>query len=71
MFKDLRLKAEAAKQRKSLATIIRRKLASEKYTTDQSQVNKLLHELDTAAKKNAKKLKDWNSLDALHEIRQS
>lgn len=64
----LKLKAEAAKKRKSLAAVIREKITSQK-SLNQAEVEEIMNDLDKLAKRNAKKLKGWNSLKALREIR--
>lgn len=65
----LRLKAEAAKTRKSLSAVIREKIGGmeQKYSLDRTEA--LLQELDEVADKNSKRLKGWNSLKALRELR--
>lgn len=64
----IKLKAEAAKKRKSLAAVIREKITSHK-DLNQAEIEEIMNDLDKVAKKNAKKLKGWNSLKALREIR--
>ncbi len=64
----LKLKTEAAKKRKSLAAVIREKIASPKHL-NQAEIEEIMNDLDRVAKRNAKKLKGWDSLKALREIR--
>lgn len=64
----LKLKAEAAKKRKSLAAVIREKITPHKYL-NQAEIEEIMNDLDRIARRNAKKLKGWNSLKALREIR--
>ena len=64
----LKLKAEAAKRRKSLAAVIREKIMTEEQPS-QAEVDKMMADLDKIATRNAKKLKGWDSLKALREIR--
>lgn len=65
----LRLKAEAAKKRKSLAAVIREKLKIERQTRSKDEVEKLLAETEALAKKNAKHLKGFDIVKALREMR--
>ena len=64
----LQLKKEAAEKRKSLSAVIREKLAGDKDYSG-TQVEKLLQDLHKLAKKQSKKLKHFDSLKALREIR--
>lgn len=65
----LKLKAEAAKKRRSLAAIIREKVGIKDKAFSKNRVEKFMQELDKIAENNAKKLKGWDSLKALREIR--
>ncbi len=65
----IKLKAEAAKKRKSLAAIIREKVGVKEETFSKSKVEKFMRELDKIAESNARQLKGWDSLKALREIR--
>ena len=65
----IKLKAEAARKRKSLAAVIREKVGVEDKTFSKSEVEKFMRELDEIAESNSKKLKGWDSLKALREIR--
>lgn len=65
----IKLKAEAAKKRKSLAAIVREKIGVKDKIFSKSKVEKFMLELDKIAESNAKKLKGWDSLKALREIR--
>lgn len=64
----LKLKIEAAEKRKSLAAIIRDKIITSQ-SLSEADVDKMMNDLDRLARRNAKKLKGWNSLKALREIR--
>lgn len=64
-----RLKAEAAKKRKSLSAIVREKVKTKKKNRTKKETEKLLAETQKIAKRNAKYLKGWNSVNALREIR--
>ncbi|OGE26227.1 hypothetical protein A3C26_02765 [Candidatus Daviesbacteria bacterium RIFCSPHIGHO2_02_FULL_39_12] len=64
----LKLKAEAANKRKSLAAVIRDKITTDK-DLSQTEIENIMADLDRIAKRNSKKLKGWNSLQALREIR--
>lgn len=65
----LRLKAEAAKKRRSLAAVVREKIGVSDQVRSKAEVEKLMAETRALAKKNAKILKGWDSLKALREIR--
>ena len=65
----LRLKAEAAQNRKSLAAIIREKISGEEEERSRAKVESLLQELDEVAQENSKYLKGWDSSKILREIR--
>jgi molybdopterin converting factor small subunit len=65
----LRLKTEAAQNRKSLSAIIREKIGGEEKEYSKIKVESLLQELDEVAQENSKYLKGWNSSRALREIR--
>ncbi len=65
----LRLKAEAAKNRKSLSAVIRDKIGSTEEKYSETQAESLLAELDSIAQKNAKYTKGFDSVKALREIR--
>lgn len=64
----IKLKAEAARKRKSLAAVIREKITTDK-NLNQADIEEIMDDLDRVAKRNAKKLKGWDSLKALKEIR--
>lgn len=64
----LRLKIEAAGKRQSLAAVIREKISPYKHL-NQVKVEETMNDLGNLAKRNVKKLKGWNSLKALREIR--
>ncbi len=63
----LRLKIEAARQRKSLAGVIREKITLKQKREKSSEY--LMRKIRAIAKQNAKHLKGWDSLKALREIR--
>lgn len=65
----LRLKAEAAKKRKSLSAVIREKIKEEEKPRSKAEVKKLLADTRRLAKRNAKHLKGWDSVKALRQIR--
>lgn len=65
----LRLKEEAAKKRKSFASIVREKLQIERKPRSEIEVERFMRDLDRLAKKNAKYLKGFDSVKALREIR--
>lgn len=65
----LRLKSEAAKKRKSLSSVIREKLHYTEKTRSKEEVEKILKETEELAKKNAKKLKGFDVVKALREMR--
>lgn len=65
----IRLKAEAARKRKSLAAVIREKVGVKDQASSKSKVEKFMRELDKIAENNADKLKGWDSLKALRETR--
>lgn len=65
----LRLKAEAAKSRKSLSAVIREKIGGGGNKRSVREVEQMMQELNVLASKNAQKLKGWNSQKALREIR--
>lgn len=64
----IKLKFEAARKRKSLAAVIREKITIGK-SLNQADIEEIMDDLDMLAKRNAKKLKGWDSLQALREIR--
>ena len=64
-----RLKLEATKKRQSLAQVIRQKLSGEERKRSAKEVKQLLQETQLLSKKTAKKLKGWDSLSALRQIR--
>ena len=65
----LKLKAEAAKKRRSLAAVIREKIKGKDNTFSKKKIANFMRELDEIAERNAKILKGWDSLKALREIR--
>ncbi len=65
----LRLKAEAAKKRKSLSAIVREKIKPKERKRSKAEVEKLLADTDKLAKELGKKLKGFDSVKALREIR--
>lgn len=65
----LRLKKEAAEKRKSLSAVIREKINKTQEKRSISEVEDILKDLNKLAIKNSKKLKGWDSVKALREIR--
>ncbi len=65
----LKLKAEAAKNRKSLSAVIREKIGSAEQMHSEAEAKSLLAELDKVAIENAKYTKGFDSVKALREIR--
>jgi len=65
----LRLKAEAAKQRKSLSAVIREKLSKEDQTNPHGKAKKILENLDRITKKNSKYFKDIDGVEIIREMR--
>ena len=65
----LKLKAEAAKKRKSLSAVIREKIGGEEKPRSKEEVKKILQDLDKIAKKNAKYFEGVDGVIAIREIR--
>ena len=65
----LKLKEEAARERKSFSAIVREKIKTENKARSKKEIEKLLAETKKVAKENAKYLKGWDSVKALREIR--
>lgn len=65
----LALKEEAARQRKSLSAIIRDKIGSKPKIRSREEVERIMAETRSFAKRNAKKLKGFNIVKALREMR--
>ena len=65
----LRLKEEAARTRKSLSAVIRKKLQSKKKSTSKTRVNKLMKNLEKLAHQNAKYLKGIDGVKIIREMR--
>ena len=65
----LRLKAEAAKRRKSLSAVIREKISSGDEKRTKVEVELLLQELDSLAEKNSKYFKGINIVKVLRSMR--
>lgn len=66
----LKLKEEAAKRRKSLSAVIREKLGA-KNARSESEVEQFMNELDVMAKSLGKKLKNFDSVKAIREMREN
>ncbi len=66
----MKLKTEAAKKRKSLAAVIREKLGAEGKTRTKEEVKNLLDTRDKVAKVLGEKLKDFDVVSALREMRE-
>ena len=66
----LRLKAEAAKKRKSLSSVIRERIKkNQRNKRTKAEVEKIMAETEKLAKENAKYTKGFDSVKALREIR--
>ena len=65
----LRLKAEAAKSRKSFAAVVRDKISSGEKTSTKVEVARFMAELKSLQKATAKYTKGFDSVKALREIR--
>ncbi len=65
----LRLKNEAAKNRKSLAAVIREKIKGEDDLHSEREAKRLMADIRKIAQKNAKYTKGFDSVKALREIR--
>lgn len=65
----LQLKQEAAKKRKSLAEVIREKLTTHTKKRSKVEIDQMMREIDETAKTLGKKLKGFNSVKALREMR--
>lgn len=65
----LRLKIEAAKKRKSFSAVIREKIGARPKIRSKAEVEKIMKDLDSLAKRNSKKLTGWDSVKTLREIR--
>lgn len=65
----LRLKAEAAKKRQSLAAVVREKIGVKSKVRSGAEVEKIMLEVKKLAKENAKKLKGFDVVKALREMR--
>lgn len=65
----LKLKEEALKKRKSLAAIIREKVSAKKNKMSDAEIERFLSERDQLAKKLSKKLRGFDIVKALREMR--
>ena len=65
----LRLKSEAAQKRTSFSAIIREKVTEKPKKRSTAEIKKILSDLETLAKKNAQKLKYFDSVAAIREMR--
>ena len=65
----LRLKAEAAKSRKSFSGVIREKIKSKQKAKTKAEVQKIMAETEKLAKEIGKYTKGFDSVKALREIR--
>lgn len=65
----LRLKAEAAKRRKSFSAVVREKVGARAEKRSKIEVERMMQELDKIAEENAKYTKGFDSVRALREIR--
>ena len=66
----LKLKEEAFKKRKSLAAIIREKLGTTNLRSN-SEIELFMDELNSTAKKLGEKLKGFDSVKAIREMREN
>lgn len=66
----LKLKEEAFAKRKSLAAIIRAKINAKEGKLSNAEIERFLSERDQLAKKLAKKLKDFDVVKTLREMRE-
>lgn len=66
----LKLKEDAFKKRKSLSAIVREKLGVKKVRSA-SEVEQFMNELNVTAKSLAKKLKNFDSVKAIREMREN
>lgn len=66
----LKLKEEAFKKRKSFAAIIREKINATEDKRSKTEIERFLSERDHLAKKLAKKLKGFDVVKALREMRE-
>ena len=65
----LRLKQEAARERKSLSAVIREKVVTQSESHSGEEVDRIMVNIEKIAKKNAKYTKGFDSVKALREIR--
>lgn len=65
----LRLKAEAAKRRKSLSAVIREKIRGEEESRPRKDVKRMMDDLDQLADKNAKYFKGIDGVTIIREMR--
>lgn len=65
----LRLKAEAAKTRRSLSAVIREKIGAKEKTRSKEEVAKFMAKLDKLAKENARYLKGKDGTRIIREMR--
>lgn len=64
-----RLKAEAARRRKSLSAIVREKVKTKEKARTKKEINQLLAETDKLAEELGRKLKGFDSVKAIREMR--
>ena len=67
MYMDLKL--EAAKKRKSLAQIVREKIAKKKTVSQKISVEKIMRDLDKLGKENARYFKGIDTTKIIREVR--
>lgn len=67
----LRLKAEAAKKRKSLASVIRKKIGVKERNRSKAEVEKFMQEVRRLARENAKYLKGIDGVKIIREMREN
>lgn len=66
----LKLKEEAFKKRKSLAAIIRERINVNEGKRSKAEIDRFMRERDQLAKKLGKKLKGFDSVKAIREMRE-
>ena len=65
----LRLKAEAAKKRKSFSAVVREKVRPKEKKRSKAEVEKIMAETEKLAKEISRYIKGFDSVKALREIR--
>ena len=65
----MRLKAEAAKKRKSFSAVVREKVRPKEKKRSKAEVEKIMAETEKLAKEISRYIKGFDSVKALREIR--